>query len=311
MKIIFVFLLSYLFQNILTNEIENSSQIIDNKRLFKESKIYVLDDSSFDEVINEGKKYRWLILFYSYTNNEYINAIKELNNIFNLYKSINEMRFAQMNIDNNIMTKIRLDINKYPYIILLENETFIEMNSTINHENLADFIFIIFSEFKNNLKSIPKKLKYYYVKYVIFKRYLDDNINQLNQILLERGIKIKFNIYKLIASLIIFIFLFYLFIKFLFKYCCCYEEDISEELKQLGEEFNKKKSEIFSEEDKMNEEEEEDITENDEEEEEDEDEINKRRLQEERKKILEDIRKRRHKRVKGNIKYLNKRKKID
>jgi hypothetical protein len=311
MKIIFVFLLSYLFQNILTNEIENSSQIIDNKRLFNESKIYVLDDASFDEVINEGKKYRWLILFYSYTNNEYINAIKELNNIFNSYKSINEMRFAQMNIDNNIMTKIRLNINKYPYIILLENETFIEMNSTINHENLADFIFIIFSEYKNNLKPIPKKLKYYYVKYYIFKRYLDDNINQLNQILLERGIKIKFNIYKLIASLIIFIILFYLFVKFLFKYCCCYEEDISEELKQLGEEFNKKKSEIFSEEKKMNEEEEEDITENDEEEEEDEDEINRRRLQEERKKILEDIRKRRHKRVKGNIKYLNKRKKID
>ena len=111
MKIIFVFLLSYIAQNILTKEIDNSTQIITNKRLFNESKIYTIDDTSFDEVIKEGKNYRWLILFYSYTNNEYINAIKELNNIFNSYKSLNEMRFAQMNIDNNIMTKIRLDIN--------------------------------------------------------------------------------------------------------------------------------------------------------------------------------------------------------
>ena len=319
MKIIFVFLLSYIAQNILTKEIDNSTQIITNKRLFNESKIYTIDDTSFDEVIKEGKNYRWLILFYSYTNNEYINAIKELNNIFNSYKSLNEMRFAQMNIDNNIMTKIRLDINninKYPYIILLENETFLELNSTINYENLADFIFIFFSEYKNNIKPIPKKLNYYYVKYIIYKRYLDDNINKLNQILLERGIKFKFNLYILIASLFFSIILFIFIIKCIFKYCCCCEEDISEELQKLKEDFNKRKNEIIKKEIKTNEEEGE-ISENDEEEEEEEeeeddkDEINRRRLQEERRKIIEDIRKRRHKKVKGNNKYLNKRKKID
>ena len=314
MKIIFVFLLSYITQNILTNEIENSSQIIENKRLFNESKIYALDDTSFDDVINEGKNYRWLILFYSYTNNQYIDAIKELNNIFNSYKSINEMRFAQTNIDNNIMTKIRLDINKYPYIILLENETFLELNSTINYENLEDFIFIIFSEFKNDLKPIPKKLNYYYVKYVVYKRYLDDNINQLNQILLENGIKFKFNLLILIASLFFSIILFCLIIKCIFKYFCCCEEDISEELQKLKEDFNKRKKDIFNKERKANEDEEGEISDNvdeEEEEEDDEDEINRRRQQEERRKIIEDLKRRRHKKVRGNNKYVNKRKKID
>ena len=209
MKRIFLFIILIVSQKIITQE---------NFDFFSENKIYELNDTSFEEITTIGRAYRWLILFYSYTaNSEYIDAIKEVKNIFDSYKNLNELRFAQMNVDNNIITKIRLDINKIPNLILLENNTMLEMNSTLNHENMEGFIFTIFSDVKEYLKPLPQKITPTYAKWVIYKKSFEQFLNQFNQDLMNKGIRIQFNIYGFIISVIILVIIsFYVLIFFFF-----------------------------------------------------------------------------------------------
>lgn len=295
MKIIFLFIILIVSQKIITEE---------NFDNFSQEKIYELNDTSFDDITTEGKAYRWLILFYSYIeNSEYIEAMKEIKNIFDSYKNLNELRFAQMNLDNNIMTKIRLNIEKIPYLILLENDTLLEMNSTLNHENIEEFIFTIFSEVKSYLKPLPKKITYSYAQYIIYTQTFNKYLDEFNQALNNKGIKIQFNIYGLIICAFIFIIIFFYLMKFIIYFCFFYEDKkMMEELEKLGEKFDERKNEIDNEEqqlgDQYEEEEEIEVYEI----EEDEDEIERRRLEEERKKILEQKKKKKIKKKKKKTK---------
>ena len=308
---IFLYILFIIFTIILTNENNNKGSFIDNK-------IYELNDTSIDDIIQEGKIYRWLILFYSNLNKNCTKTKKEMETIFNSFHDIPELRFAQMDINENIMTKIRLNIDKIPYIILLENGTYYEMKLNLTHENLEDYIFTIFSEVKSDLKIWPKKVKYIQALYVIYEKKFENLIYEFNQFLAKYGIKIHFNIKGFIFTIIFIIIIIYFSIKLLFSFCCDNSEEIAIELKKLEEEFNKRKKEIEKEEknvSKMNdlnytnginginnykfmeeeeEETDEDYFDNDDEEEgeeddDDDDEI--KRLNEERKKIEEEIRK--------------------
>ena len=234
---IFVHIFFFLFQIILTKE-------NDNKGPFMENRIYELNDTSIDNIIQEGKIYRWIILFYSNLNNNCTKEKKEIEIIFNSFHGISELRFAQININENIITKIRLNIKKIPYIILLENNTYYEMKLNLTHENLEEFIFTIFSEVKNDLKIFPKKVKYFYILYVIYKEKLENLIHEFNQILEKYGIKIHLNIKGFILSMIFIIILIYFCIKLLLYFCFSQNEEISIELKKLEEEFNKRKEEI-------------------------------------------------------------------
>ena len=263
MLIIFLFIISIIIHELLTKE--NNT-----KGLFLENKIYELNDTSFENIIEEGKLYRWLILFYSDLNQNSTNAKKEIENIFNTYKDIAELRFAQMNINENLMTSIRLNISKIPYIILLENETIYEMNLTLTHENLDEFIFTIFSEVKNDLKILPKKVDKMYIKYILYKQKLDYYVFEFNQFLLYLGIKIHLNLAGFFLCILFFIILIYYTIRFIYNCCysCCNEDDLIE-LEKLEEEFNNRKNEIENEDE--NEEDEEMFEYPDEEEEEEED----------------------------------------
>ena len=317
MQIIFLFIILILSQKILTEENDISIEINKTKNIFFENKIYELNDTSFEDIITEGKIYRWFILFYS---NSYINCKKakeEIQKIFDSYNSLNEIRFAQMDIDENIMTKIRLDIKILPYIILLENNTIYEMNSELNHENIEDFIFVFFSDTTKGLKPLPEKIKYSYMKWIIFKQNLDDYIDNINKSLFEKGINIHFNLPGLIIALIISIILFLFLLKLIINYC--FKENYNiQELKELAEDFDKRKDEIAEEEEKMKDINDEDIILKEEmmeylyeyeEEEDDEDEEmkkkrlieEKKRLEEERKKILEQ-KKKKNKKIKKKIK---------
>ena len=295
MKIIFLFIIIILSKNILTQE---------NFEFFSENKIYELNDTSFDEITKAGRAYRWLILFYSYTaNSEYINAMKEVKNIYESYKTLNELRFAQMNIDNNVITKIRLDINKIPNLILLENDTMLEMNSTLNHENIEGFIFTIFSEVKAYLKPLPQKITYTYAQWVIYSKAFDEFLNEFNQDLMNRGIKIHFNVYGFIICAIILVVISFYIMKYIIYFCCCIEDKkMLEELEKLGEKFDERKNEIDNEEKLLNEQEEEEEEIEVYQPQEGEDEIERKRLEEEMKKILEQKKKKKIKKKKKKVK---------
>ena len=291
----FLFIILIVSQKILTEE---------NFDIFSQERIYELNETSFDDITTKGRAYRWLILFYSYIeNSEYIQAMKEIKNIFDSYKNLNELRFAQMNLDNNIMTKIRLNINKLPYLILLENDTMLEMNSTLNHENIEEFIFTIFSEVKSYLKPIPKKITYSYAQYIIYTQTFNKYLDEFNQALNSKGIKIQFNIYGLFLCGLIFIVIIFYMLKFIIYFCCFYEDKkMMQELEKLGQKFDERKNEIDNEEQLLGEQDEEEEEIEIHEIEEDEDEIERRRLEEEKKKILEQKKKKKIKKKKKKVK---------
>ena len=58
MQIIFLFIILILSQKILTEENDISIEINKTKNIFFENKIYELNDTSFEDIITEGKIYR-------------------------------------------------------------------------------------------------------------------------------------------------------------------------------------------------------------------------------------------------------------
>jgi glutaredoxin-related protein len=207
MKYIFLFLISFLIQNILTKENKSSTSTkyknktvkpneeikIENENeedgYFSSSKIHELNDITFDYVIREGKIYRWFILFYSRSCGHCKRAKKEILKIFDDYKNISNLRFAEMEAYQNTMTNVRFNITGVPYMILVENNKIYEMDLFPNYDNLKDFIFTNFSDVEEELKPLPRKVKFAYVAYLILKQTLDDITDNFNRFLKSKGIK--------------------------------------------------------------------------------------------------------------------------
>ena len=260
MKFIFLFLILFQIHNTLTKENTSSTKTnyikktikpneeikIENlgeeKDFFSASKIHELNDISFDFIIKEGKIYRWFILFYSRSCGHCKRAKKEILKVFNDYKNISNLRFAEMEAYQNTMTNVRFNITGVPYMILVENNSIYEMDLFPNYDNLKDFILTNFTEVKDELKPLPKKIKFAYVAWLILKQTLDDITANFNGYLLNKGISFQFNtlgFFVLIISIIILIC--WGIIHICLNYCCN-DEDIALEIQKLEEEFNKKKN---------------------------------------------------------------------
>ena len=311
MRNIFLFLISFQINNILTKENKSSTKTNYVKKtikaneeikiteedeengIYSPNKIYELNDLSFDYIIREGKKYRWFILFYSRSCGHCKRAKKEIAKIFNDYKNISNLRFAQLEAYQNIMTNVRFNVSGVPYMVLVENQSIYEMELFPNYENLKNFIFTNFSEVEDELKPIPKKVKFAYVAWLILKQNLDELTNNINKFLKNRNIKFQFNTLGFVVLLICFIILtcwgiIHICLKF-----CCSDEDIAIEIKKLEEHFNKVNESKEEEKKENNEQEEEDEEYEMEEEEEDdvegeEVENNKEMTEEEKKKKIEE-----------------------
>ena len=260
MKFIFLFLISFLLQNILTKENTSSTstkyinktdkpkeeknteeEINEDKGIFSANKIHELNDITFDYTIKAGKIYRWFILFYSRTCGHCKRAKKEISKIFDNYKNITNLRFAQMEAYQNTMTNIRFNITGVPYMILVENKKMYEMDLFPNYDNLKDFIFTNFSEVKEDLKPLPKKVKFAYVAWLILKQTLDDITNNINHFMKNKGIKFQFNTWGFVLFIISFIILTcWGVIRMCLKFCCN-DDDILLELQRMEEEFKNKK----------------------------------------------------------------------
>ena len=233
---------------------KDKDKVIDNKTKEKEkvvlenmdeengyftgSKIHDLNDLFFDYMIRDGKIYRWFILFYSKTCGHCMRAKREIKKVFEELKSNDSLRFAQIEAYDNTMTNVRFNITGVPYIIIVENNTMHELDLYPNYENLKKFIFTNFSEVKDELKPFPKKVRFHYVAWVIFKQTLDSVTASVNKFLTKKNIKIQFNPYAFILTVLLTIVICCIGCVKCCMYCCCNDEDIARELKLLEEQYN-------------------------------------------------------------------------
>ena len=205
---------------------------------FTGSKIHDLNDLFFDYKIRDGKIYRWFILFYSKTCGHCMRAKREIKKVFEDLKSNDTLRFAQIEAYDNTMTNVRFNITGVPYIIVVENNTMYELDLYPNYENLKKFIFTNFSEVKDEIKPFPKKVKFHYVAWVIFKQTLDSVTASVNNFLKRKNLKIQFNPYVFILTVLLSIIICCFGCVKCCMYCCCNDEDIARELKLLEEQYN-------------------------------------------------------------------------
>ena len=205
---------------------------------FTGSKIHDLNDLFFDYKIRDGKIYRWFILFYSKTCGHCMRAKREIKKVFEELKSNDTLRFAQIEAYDNTMTNVRFNITGVPYIIVVENNTMHELDLYPNYENLKKFIFTNFSEVKDEIKPFPKKVKFHYVAWVIFKQTLDSITASVNNFLKRKNLKIQFNPYVFILTVLLTIIICCFGCVKCCIYCCCNDEDIARELKLLEEQYN-------------------------------------------------------------------------
>jgi hypothetical protein len=205
---------------------------------FTGSKIHDLNDLFFDYKIRDGKIYRWFILFYSKTCGHCMRAKREIKKVFEELKSNDTLRFAQIEAYDNTMTNVRFNITGVPYIIVVENNTMYELDLYPNYENLKKFIFTNFSEVKDEIKPFPKKVKFHYVAWVIFKQTLDSVTASVNNFLKRKNLKIQFNPYVFILTVLLTIIICCFGCVKCCIYCCCNDEDIARELKLLEEQYN-------------------------------------------------------------------------
>ena len=212
---------------------------------------------------------------------------------------------------DNTLTNVRFNITGVPYIILLQNNTIYELDLFPNYDNLKNFLNTNFSEVTDELKPLPKKVKFHYVAWLIFKQTLESITGGFNNFLKKKGIKITFNPFVFIFTVLAVIILLCTGCVKCCVYCCCNDDDIAKELKILEEQYKlekeKKKKERAEKGEEGQEEEEEEVEGEEvegkegeeegeefeeEEDDEEEDEQKKKELTEEEKKKIEEEKKR-------------------
>ena len=221
------------------NETENiQEEFKEEEGYYSADKIYDLNDMIFDYMIRDGKIYRWFIFFYSKTCGHCRRAKKEITKVFENLKNDKTVRFAQMEAYDNTLTNVRFNISGVPYIILIENNSILELDLFPNYENLKNFISTNFSDVNEELKPLPKRVKFTYVAWVIFKQTLDNITEGFNNLLKRHNINIKFNSLTFVITVLSTIILCCFGMVKCCVYCCCNDEDIAKELKLLEEQYN-------------------------------------------------------------------------
>ena len=170
--------------------------------------ILEINDSNFDSIIQNGNNNRWLILFYLETCYHCYRARRLLNTILELkkYKEINNIKFASIEVKQNSKANIRFNITKVPYIILVENNTMLELDSYSNEKNLINFIETNFNNVTKDLIPFPT-LNILQYHYILFRNSLNSITDIINDYLESKNLNIKFNLLTLILAYILFCFI--------------------------------------------------------------------------------------------------------
>ena len=170
--------------------------------------ILEINDSNFDSIIQNGNNNRWLILFYLETCYHCYRARRLLNTILELkkYKEINNIKFASIEVKQNSKANIRFNITKVPYIILVENNTMLELDSYSNEKNLINFIETNFNNVTKDLIPFPT-LNILQYHYILFINSLNSITDIINDYLESKNLNFKFNLLTLILAYILFCFI--------------------------------------------------------------------------------------------------------
>ncbi len=191
-----------------TNETEGQNELLE------------LNDSNFDSTIQNGNNNRWLILFYLQTCYHCYRAKTVLNRILELkeYEIINNIKFASVEVSNNPKCNVRFNVEKIPYIVLVENNNMLELDSYISEAKILDFIKTNFTNVTNDLKPFPQYsiIKFYYR---MFANSLYYALDKCNSFLESKNIKFRFNLITLISSYVFVCFIFWFILLYIFMKC--------------------------------------------------------------------------------------------
>lgn len=167
-------------------------------------KMIELNDSNIDSIIKDGIYNRWFILCYLETCYHCQRARQVLDDILESgnYPVINNIKFAQIEVQKNIKSNIRFNISKVPYIILVENNTMHELELYPSEKNLLNFIGTDFRNVTTDIKPFPHMniFKYYYA---IFDYSVSEIVKKINDYLKAKNIFFEFNSLTFILSYVI------------------------------------------------------------------------------------------------------------
>ena len=219
---------------------------------FLNDKIYELSDMTFEDTINAGKYYKWCIIFYLKTCGHCKRAKNARDKIF---KKVNapKVRFAQLETEENMITNIRFNITAVPYIVLIENNSMLELEKYPNEENLLNFCQSNFSNFEKEIIPYPKPIGMGKVSWIMFRETINSLIHQINYYLKKYGInhQMDFNEFLILAVLLLVIggFLEY----YILSMCMNdnYEEEIKKQIELIEKNEKIKKSKNKKEKDKQ------------------------------------------------------------
>lgn len=204
------------------------------------NKLYELDDSSFDYFIKDGQEFDWFVLFYLRTCGHCRRAKTEIEKVLKR-KNPDNLRFAEVETQGNVMNSIRFNITGIPYIVILSKGKMLELEKFPNEKNLIEFIDVDRLN-STDYVDIPKKPKFYYVAFLMMKESLDSLKNSVNRMIAQKGY--DFKIGK--THLIIFFFLCLggiIFLEYILISCCCKDDDFEKELLKMKEEREKREAE--------------------------------------------------------------------
>ena len=163
-----------------------------------------LNDSNIDSIIKDGIYNRWFILCYLETCYHCQRARQVLDDILESgnYPVINNIKFAQIEVQKNIKSNIRFNISKVPYIILVENNTMYELELYPSEKNLLNFIGTDFRNVTTDIKPFPHMniFKYYYA---IFDYSVSEIVKKINDYLKTKNIFFEFSSLTFILSYVI------------------------------------------------------------------------------------------------------------
>ena len=219
---------------------------------FLNDKIYELSDMTFEDTINAGKYYKWCIIFYLKTCGHCKRAKNARDKIF---KKVSDpkVRFAQLETEENMITNIRFNITAVPYIVLIENNSMLELEKYPNEENLLNFCQSNFSNFEKEIIPYPKPIGMGKVSWIMFRETINSLIHQINYYLKKYGInhQMDFNEFLILAVLLLVIggFLEY----YILSMCMNdnYEEEIKKQIELIEKNEKIKKSKNKKEKDKQ------------------------------------------------------------
>ena len=218
---------------------------------FLNDKIYELSDMTFEDSINAGKYYKWCVIFYLKTCGHCKRAKNARDKIF---KKVSDpkVRFAQLETEENMITNLRFNVTAVPYIVLIENNSMLELEKYPNEENLLNFCQSNFSNFEKEIIPYPKPIGMGKVSWIMFRETINGLVYQINNYLKKYGINYQLNFNEFLILVVLFLVIGGFLEYYLLSLCLNdkYEEEIKKQIELIEKNEKMKKSKNKKEKDK-------------------------------------------------------------